>query len=160
MDINEKDLKKIAKEIAQSSPDIVFYVLYNEKTGDITWEEFVDTNSRVDMDEDWLFIGRYRGRRGQNCTQTAIRQEIVEAATAKTEKEDWLVFLTADTTNGVLQWKDEKGFDNPPEMVDDFVWALDHIGDDDFIGGWLAKNSEEYQDIKDRYGIEVKEERS
>lgn len=88
MDINEKDLKKIAKEIAQSSPDIVFYVLYDKKTGDITWEEFVDTNSRVDMDEDWIFIGRYRGRRGQNCTQTAVRQEITDAIVSSVKIEE------------------------------------------------------------------------
>ena len=34
------------------------------------------------------------------------------------------------------------------------------MGDEDFIGGWMDTDSEEYQDIKDRYGIEVKEERS
>lgn len=88
MDINEKDLKKIAKEIAQSSPDIVFYVLYNKKTGDVTWEEFVDTNSRVEMDDDWLSIGRYRGRRGQSCTQIAIRQEITDAIVSSVRKEE------------------------------------------------------------------------
>ena len=277
MDINKNDLKKIAKEIAQSSPDIVFYVLYNEKTGDITWEEFVDTSSRVDMDEDWLFIGRYRGRRGQSCTQTAIRQEIADAIVSSVRKEeaddeyyetinrrymnektkiryaiieenlrttdrdveimpegttkeeaiakaerlwhslhpqdrqerrvevyygavneectdllawdnegydeaekahvdtadgytsvaefkeekDTSVFLTADSTNGILQWRSDRNFgENPPTIVDNFAWELEHMGDEDFIGGWMDTDSEEYQDIKDRYGIEVKEERS